>query len=224
MGLALWWLVLLGAAVGVLPALGLGRSGWVALGALGALAAWTALGIGWGESAERGALELARLATYLGAFVAALAAARAGHGRALVGGLTVGLAVVGFAALLSQLHPSWFPADEAAPFLAERHRLDYPLGYFNALAALLALGIALLLGSAAGARSLAGRALAAAGVSALALALYYTLSRGGVARHGGGGAGAPGAQPEPRAPAGRHRLGGRRLRPPDRGGGGGRRG
>ena len=47
-GLALWWLVLLGAAVGVLPALGLGRSGWVALGALGALAAWTALGIGWG--------------------------------------------------------------------------------------------------------------------------------------------------------------------------------
>ena len=112
--------------------------------------------------------------------MAALAAARAGHGRALVGGLTVGLAVVGFAALLSQLHPSWFPADEAAPFLAERHRLDYPLGYFNTLAALLALGIALLLGSAAGACSLAGRALAAAGVSALALALYYTLSRGGV--------------------------------------------
>lgn len=178
-GLALWWLVLLGAAVGVLPVLGLGRSGWLALGALGALVVWTALGIGWGESAERGALELARLATYLGAFVAALAAARAGHGRALVGGLTVGLTAVGSVALLSHLHPSWFPADEAAPFLSESNRLAYPLGYFNALAALLALGIALLLGSAAGARSLAGRALAAAGVPALALALYFTLSRGG---------------------------------------------
>lgn len=180
-GLVAWWLVLVGAIAGLLPTRRLGRLAWAAVGLFALLAAWTALAMTWGESAERAAAELARLATYLGVFVLALAATGNGHGRRVLAGVTAAVAALGVLALLARLHPAWFPADEAAPFLAERNRLDYPLGYFNGLAALLALGVVLLVGAANGARLPAIRALGAAAVPALALALYFTLSRGGAA-------------------------------------------
>ena len=57
-GIAVWWIVLLGAAVGVLPVARVTAVGWVGLGLLGAFAAWTALGISWSESSERSVAEL----------------------------------------------------------------------------------------------------------------------------------------------------------------------
>src|SRR3954447_14034775 len=54
-GIAIWWIVLLGALVAVLPSASIPRLGWVGLGLIVAFAAWTALGIGWSESAERSA-------------------------------------------------------------------------------------------------------------------------------------------------------------------------
>src|SRR5919204_5079442 len=71
-GIALWWFVLLGAAVGALSAARLSRAALVALALLGAFTVWTALGMGWASSSERAAVEVARVATYLGALTLAL--------------------------------------------------------------------------------------------------------------------------------------------------------
>jgi tetratricopeptide (TPR) repeat protein len=60
-------------------------------------------------------------------------------------------------------------------------RLAYPVGYWNALAGLIAIGLPLLLWAATSARAVALRSLAAAAVPALALAAYFTYSRGGLA-------------------------------------------
>src|SRR3954464_1318348 len=51
-GIALWWLVLIGVVVGILP-VRLPVIGWVAVGLLAAFALWTVLSTGWSESAER---------------------------------------------------------------------------------------------------------------------------------------------------------------------------
>src|SRR3954470_13553257 len=62
-GIAVWWLVLLGAAIGVLP-LRLSRTAWMAVGLLAAFALWTALSASWSESAERAWGDAAKVATY----------------------------------------------------------------------------------------------------------------------------------------------------------------
>ena len=51
-GIAVWWIVLLGALAGVLPAR-IGAAGWAAIGLLAGFALWTGLATGWSESAER---------------------------------------------------------------------------------------------------------------------------------------------------------------------------
>ena len=86
-------------------------------------------------------------------------------------------------ALLSRLHPSWFPAaDQTARFLVDsRERLSYPLNYWNGLAALIAIGIPLVAQVAVGAKSILLRALRTAALPALGLTLFFTLSRGGIA-------------------------------------------
>jgi O-antigen ligase/polysaccharide polymerase Wzy-like membrane protein len=179
-GVGLWWLLLLGALCGLLPVAGLGRTSWIAIALLGAFTLWSAVGIDWAASSERGAAELARVTTYLGAFALSVAAAERGYARPLLDGVTAAVALIGGVALLSRLHPAWFPLDEGARFLAEQNRLSYPLNYFNALAAMLALGLVLCASAAARARTLPGQALAAGAIPALVLALDLTLSRGGV--------------------------------------------
>jgi hypothetical protein len=179
-GIAVWWIVLVGVAVGVLPSFGLGRWGWVAVALLGGFAAWTTLGIAWSESSERSLIEASRVATYLGVFVLALSIRRPDGLRRTVSGLAAGLTVIATVALMSRLHPSWFPSDETGAFLnTQQKRLSYPVNYWNGLAALMAMAIPLLLGTAIQARTIAGRALAAAAVPAVALTAFFTLSRGG---------------------------------------------
>ena len=83
-------------------------------------------------------------------------------------------------ALLSRLHPAWFPADETGTTLGiGRARLNYPVNYWNALAAMMAIGMPLLLAVAADAKRLSVRALATAFVPIMALVAFYTFSRGG---------------------------------------------
>lgn len=181
-GIAVWWIVLLGVAVGALPRARPGTAGWTGLGLLAAFAAWTALSLGWTESVDRTFADLARVATYLGVFALALFARGKEWTRHLVAAIAAAIAVVAVAALLSRLHPAWFPAaDQTGTFLtASRERLTYPLNYWNALGALIAIGIPLVLQMAAAARTLAVRAAAAAALPAMALACFLTFSRGGV--------------------------------------------
>jgi len=110
-GIAVWWIVLLGALAGVLPAR-IGAAGWVAIGLLAGFALWTGLAIGWSESAERSTIELGRVAAYLGVLVLALAIQGRTAARHTINGLACAIGFVTLLAVLSRLHPQWFPANE----------------------------------------------------------------------------------------------------------------
>jgi O-Antigen ligase len=182
-GIAVWWVALAGVLIGTLPRRRLDTLAWVALALLALFAAWTAFGLGWSENVERSFAELARVCGYLGIFALALFTRAGGEARRLLGAVAAGVAVVTAIALLSRLHPAWFPeARQTASFIADsRERLSYPIDYWNGLAALIAIGIPLVLQIATDARSLLLRAAAAAALPALALAIFLTLSRGGMA-------------------------------------------
>ena len=180
-GIAVWWIVLLGALAGILPAR-IGAAGWVAIGLLAAFAAWTGLAIGWSESAERSAVELGRVAAYLGVLALAISVQGKAAARHTINGLASAIGLVTLLAVLSRLHPQAFPANDHLALLSQdsARKLSYPLNYWNALAAFAALGVPLLLAVAIGARTLAGQALAAAALPLSALCIYLTISRGGV--------------------------------------------
>src|SRR4051812_30277396 len=110
-GLAIWWIVLVGAALGILPTTVPRRTGWIGLGLLAAFALWTGLGIAWSSDAGASVTEFARVVTYLGVFALVLASRRPGDMRRMVNGLGAGMAVIALFALLSRLHPAWFPTD-----------------------------------------------------------------------------------------------------------------
>ena len=180
-GIALWWIVLLGVALGVLARQRPGRPATAALVLLGAFAALSALSATWSESPERAMSEAARVVTLLGVLLLAVSTVRAEHGRALVNGVFA--AIVGVAALacLSRLHPAWFGEPETAQYLTStRSRLSYGLNYWNALGAFAALGVPLGLAVSMAARTLAGRTAALAAIPVLALTCLFTISRGGV--------------------------------------------
>jgi O-Antigen ligase len=182
-GIAVWWILLLTLLVGALPRRRLGALAWCALGLLAAFVLWTALSLGWTESTERTAADLARVAGYLGVFALALFARGPRGGHRMVAAVGAGIAFVAIVALLSRLHPVWFPeARQTGSFLSgANERLSYPLNYWNGLAALIAIGLPLLLQAATCAKPVLLRALAAAALPAMALVSFLTLSRGGAA-------------------------------------------
>ena len=101
--------------------------------------------------------------------------------RHTINGLACAIGLVTLLAVLSRLHPQWFPANDHLEFLGagSARKLSYPLNYWNALAAFAAIGVPLLLAVALAARTLAGQALAAAALPVAALCVYLTISRGG---------------------------------------------
>jgi hypothetical protein len=181
LGVAVWWGVLLGLVVGALPLNKLRRGSWVALGLLGAYVGWVALSCIWTNSTENTVEDLGRVVTYLGVFALALSLRSSKGARRMVAAVGSGIAVVAVAALLSRLHPAWFPgaAETVASLSEDRSRLAYPLGYWNGLASLVAIGLPLVLYVACSARTIVARALAAAALPAMALTIYFTFSRGG---------------------------------------------
>ena len=179
LGVLAWWIVLLGVLAGVLPRARFGVSAWIAVGLLGCFLAWTWIAAGWTPSVERTLAEAARVATYLGALVLGLACCRTGNARWLVLGLACSIGLVSFLADLSRLIPSWFPKPADRNFYAES-RLSYPFDYSDGVGEFASLGLPLLLYAAGEARTLAGRALAAAALPTVVLCLALTLSRGGL--------------------------------------------
>lgn len=182
-GIAVWWVLLAAVLVGALPRQPVGKLAWIALGSLAVFVAWTALSMSWTESAEKTSADVARVATYLGVFALALFSRNRGEGRRLLEAIAAGIVFVSIIALISRLHPAWFPeAGQTAKFLtAGRERLSYPLNYWNALACLIAIGLPLVLNAAAGAKSIVARFAAAAAIPALGMTIFLTLSRGSIA-------------------------------------------
>jgi tetratricopeptide (TPR) repeat protein len=176
-GVAVWWIVLLGAILGVLPVRRLGRDELLCLGLLLAFALWTALGISWSESSERSLDEVSRVLMLLGVLALAVTAQDREALPRTVRAVGAAIAVIGLLAVLSRLEPSWFPPIQVLPEV--KSRLAYPLNYWNGLAALMAMGLPLVLVTAAKARGSATQAIATAAIPVMGLAAYYSFSRGG---------------------------------------------
>lgn len=181
LGLAAWWIVFVGSVLGVLPLSRVSARGWVAVALLAGFVLWTFISIGWSESQEQGWVQLAHVATLVSLFVLALVAQRnRAASRRFVGGIAAGVALIAWLALMSRLEPTLFSPNQVAEFLPEsRPRLHYPLNYWNALAAFVAIGLPLVCSIAMSARRLVLQALAAGSIPAMVLTLYFTLSRGG---------------------------------------------
>ena len=180
-GVAVWWAVLLGVAVEALPVPGRTRASLAVLGLLGAFGAWTAISLGWTQSAERTAEELARVAIYLGVLVLGicLATRRRAGARQVLHGVAFGLGLVAALGVLSRLQMSWFPVNELGrvlPGIEIERRLSYPLGYSSGMGGLAGMALPLLLAATASARTIAAQALAAAAIPLAGLALYLATS------------------------------------------------
>ena len=179
-GIVIWWLVLVGAITGAVAIRG-GRLAWAAAGLLALFTGWTALGLTWTESTERTVTEIARVATFLGVLVLALASQQRVAARHAVNGAACAIAVVAAAAVLSRLEPDVFGnQDLDTVFPGSARRLAFPLGYWNLLAGLAVIGVPLLLSCAGGARTTLGRSLACAALPVVGLCIFLTVSRGGV--------------------------------------------
>src|SRR4051812_8598300 len=177
------WLIL---SIGVLGRLWrpwpLPRVALVAGGCLAAVTALSALSMVWADDAGRSFDAAGTAAGYLGLFtLVAFAAPRTGIRPWLVG-LTIALTIVCLAALATRFDPTLFGGGDRslqAALPTAQGRLSYPIGYWNALAASVALGAVLLAWLGVEARSQAGRAAAVALIPLPALAIYLSSSRGG---------------------------------------------
>lgn len=182
-GVIVWWAVLVGAACGLLPGRRLIGRAWLGLALLGGFLAWMAISWSSSHSPGRSLDEVSRVACYLGVLALAIAIHRDRRDavRQTVNALAAAIVLVAAIAVLSRLRPGLFThAQQTASFLpGTRGRMAWPLNYWNALAALVAIGLPLLLAIMGSARTLAAQAAAAAGVPVLALCAYLTFSRGG---------------------------------------------
>ncbi len=182
--IVVWWVVLLGAAWGLLPVARLSRSAWAALALFGGFVVWTALASTWSLSAERSLVALSLVAGYLGVLVLGIVVHRDRDQaiRHTIGAVASAIVLVAVLALASRLHPGLFTnAQQTASYLpGAQARLAWPLNYWNALAALLALGLPLVLSVATAGRTIRLQALAAAALPIVALCGYLTFSRGGL--------------------------------------------
>jgi len=177
-GLVLWALVALGLALGILPRGRPQRLILIPLVGGAGLLLWMLLSLSWTESEERATAEIARLIVYLGIVSLALASLNRHTFRAAAAGLSVAAVVVSCVALLSRLYPDLVGG---ASSLLRTDRLNYPLDYWNGLAAWGAMTIAICLSWSAHARLGVTRALTLAAVPVAGLVIYLTYSRGGVA-------------------------------------------
>jgi hypothetical protein len=180
-GIAAWWALLATVAAGLLPRRRLGPAALAALGLLAAFALWIGLSLIWTESVEKTFTDFARALSYVAIFALVLASRDGRETQRLIGAVAAAIVAVATVALLSRLHPDWFPtAQQTGRILESEDRLSFPLNYWNALAALTAIGVPLLLQLASGGRWILTRAAAAAALPALILVIYLTLSRGGL--------------------------------------------
>ena len=173
------WLLLAATAIALPRPLPRARAAQVALAALVALTAWTAVSLAWAPLGEPAGEDVQRLLLYVAALAAATrilaepAAARLAEPLLLAG--IAGAALYG---LSERLVPGLVDLTDV---LSAGDRLAQPLTYWNGTGAFAALGVVLAAGIAgAEQRPPALRAAAAATAPVLGLALYLTFSRGGL--------------------------------------------
>jgi hypothetical protein len=178
--IAVWWTIVLMSVLGLAH---LRRPTWQATtlgGLLLAFALWTLASVAWAPNATRTVEEFNRVSLYFGVFVLVVALGSAVPPARWSDGLAAGIAAVGVFSLVTRLVPELVNTGAPLRLLPGGHnRLAYPIGYWNALGVLLAVGIPLLLRAALEARSMIARGFAAAVLPGFAGAIYLTSSRAG---------------------------------------------
>jgi hypothetical protein len=183
-GAVAWWTLGLGVALGILPRARARRSVWLVTGALGAYAAVATASIAWGAAPEHAFDELNRVALYVGTFLVVALAARRSDASIWCNGVAFGIAAIASLALASRLLPNLVGSTsyQALVLIPQgTQRLSYPVGYWNGLAVLVALGVPLLLRAAtAPAATALARGAAVLPLPIVACALFLTSSRTGL--------------------------------------------
>jgi O-antigen ligase len=176
-----WWAVAIGLVLREWPR---ARIPWAAVAAgacLTAVAAWTAISIGWASDNGGAFIDVVRALGYLGLFVLVVIASPRASAGSWLGGLGLGLLAVAMIALASRFEPSLAGDEDLARLLpAASGRLSYPIGYWNGLAAAMAAGALLLVWLGGHARAAWLRAGAVAAIPLPILVIYFASSRGGV--------------------------------------------
>lgn len=179
-GIAAWWLLGAGAAIGIASArASVDRLALATVGLFGAFAIWILISARWAADAERAFAQYNQVALYVAVLSIAIAVARLVPASVLVRAVALALAAVACVALISRCFPSTFglePGLKVLPTL--KNRLSFPLGYWNGLGIEVALAYPLLLSVMASRRSRLASALAAFPLPILAAVMYLTSSRG----------------------------------------------
>jgi hypothetical protein len=181
---AAWALVILAALFATRP-LPASVPGWMALGGLALLCAWTALSILWAPIAGRAEDDLQRLLLYTGTFIAGLAFLRDTGVRSWVEpALALGVLAMTLYGLSERVLPGLIELERSR---TGSGRLEQPVTYWNAFGILAVLGLILVMRIAGDPRRPARlqAAAAAAGVP-LGLGAYLSFSRGALAALGVG--------------------------------------
>ena len=159
-------------------------AGWsgalgLAAAALGLFATWVLLSSGWSNSPARALPEFDRALLYvLVLIVVGLNARAPGHLRLILRWVGLAMALVSAVALATRLLPTTFPTGAGV----NNERLAFPLTYWNAMGIFCGLGAVMLTHLTASEREPAAvRVAAAAGLPIVAVTLYFTFSRGGIA-------------------------------------------
>jgi O-antigen ligase len=178
--IAAWWLLGIGAAIGIASAwAGVGRLALAAVGLLSASAIWILISVNWAADVERAFEQFNQVSLYVAILVIAILVARLVPAYVLIGGIALALSAIAGVALVSRFFPSVFgtqPGLQALPPLV--NRLSFPLGYWNGLGIEVALAYPLLLSLMVSRRSRVASSLAAFPLPLLAAVMYLTSSRG----------------------------------------------
>jgi hypothetical protein len=162
----------------VLPAAPVGRTAALAGACLAGTFALSIASVGWASDQGRAFDEAARVSFYLGLFALAACSASGRARSEWIAGLTLGLAAVTTVAVFAYLQPGLIDTgSNEIPNAAGR--LSYPLGYWNAAAALMAVGAVLLAWASVSDGSRALRAVATAAIPVVGLGIWLASSRGG---------------------------------------------
>jgi O-antigen ligase len=150
------------------------RRSLAVVGALAALACWELLSMLWSPTVTWSVLESERTLVYLAAAAALLLVVTRSRVPALLTGLVLGIGFVASYAVATRVFPGHVggPYDPSAGY-----QLDAPIGYWNALGLLLSMGILVAFGVGLEAAPVV-RATVGAALVPMAVALYFTFSRG----------------------------------------------
>jgi hypothetical protein len=179
-GIVILWTIVISAGLGLVRVRRPTAAAAVVSVSLLAFGLLTLLSWIWSPNPAAALDEFNQVASFVGVFVLIATIGRVASVRAWSDGIAIGIAAVGLFSVVTRLIPEL--VNTGAPLRdlpGGQARLAYPIGYWNALAILIAIGMPLLLRVAVDARGAVSRALAAGVLPALGGALYLTSSRTG---------------------------------------------